>query len=88
MDAYSDYRSQPPARSPAERTSYSGRDDGYRAERTDARTDTFYRGRSPGMSILVSRLTIRALLSYSYKAVSLSKPRDIFTLFKMLILSL
>ncbi|KAF8856785.1 hypothetical protein BDZ45DRAFT_691491 [Acephala macrosclerotiorum] len=52
MDTYSGgYREPPLARSPQERTSWSSRDDGYRAgDRTEnSRNDTFYRGRSPGV---------------------------------------
>ncbi len=53
MDAYPGYRESSSARSPPERTSWNGRDEGYRAsERVEnARTDTFYRGRSPGRSM-------------------------------------
>jgi hypothetical protein len=53
MDAYPGYREPSSARSPQERTSWNGRDESYRtSDRTDnPRTDTFYRGRSPGMSI-------------------------------------
>ena len=53
MDAYSGYREPTAARSPQERPAWSGRDDNYRAnDRADnPRTDSFYRGRSPGMSI-------------------------------------
>ncbi|TVY52639.1 Zinc finger protein [Lachnellula cervina] len=48
MDGYQSYREPPLARSPPERTSWGGRDDGYRpAERAEPR-DNFYRGRSPG----------------------------------------
>lgn len=48
MDGYQGYREPPLARSPTERTSWGGRDDGYRpAERSEPR-DSFYRGRSPG----------------------------------------
>lgn len=49
MDAYQGYREPPLARSPPERTSWGGRDDGYRpTDRAEPR-DNFYRGRSPGM---------------------------------------
>lgn len=54
MDSYQSYREPLSARSPTERTPWAGgRDDNYRAtDRADnSRTDTFYRGRSPGMSI-------------------------------------
>ncbi|PBP21600.1 arsenite resistance protein Ars2 [Diplocarpon rosae] len=57
MDTYQSYRDPLSARSPQERTPWGGRNDDYRTvdradnprtERTD-RTDTFYRGRSPGV---------------------------------------
>jgi len=56
MDGYPAYR-EPAARSPTERTSWSGREgreESYRAnDRSDnARNDTFYRGRSPGTFML------------------------------------
>jgi hypothetical protein len=49
MDAYPGYRESSSARSPPERTSWSGRDEYRSSERENPRTDTFYRGRSPGM---------------------------------------
>jgi len=52
MDSYQSYREPLSARSPTERTPWAGgRDDNYRAtDRADnSRTDTFYRGRSPGV---------------------------------------
>ncbi|KAF4631848.1 hypothetical protein G7Y89_g6280 [Cudoniella acicularis] len=48
MDAYPGYREPPLARSPTERTSWSGRDDSYRAGDRSEPRDSFYRGRSPG----------------------------------------
>ncbi|KAH6670481.1 putative zinc finger protein [Halenospora varia] len=49
MDAYPpSYREPPLARSPTERTSWSGRDDNYRAGDRSEPRDNFYRGRSPG----------------------------------------
>lgn len=65
MDAYSGYREPVPARSPTERTGWAGRDDGYRErDRGVDRTDTFYRGRSPGMfiSLFTSLLYMHKLL--------------------------
>jgi hypothetical protein len=56
MEGYQGYREPPLARSPPERTSWGGRDDNYRdrtSDRPESR-DNFYRGRSPGMSILIS----------------------------------
>lgn len=47
MDAYPGYRETSSARSPQERT-WNSRDE-YPRERENPRTDTFYRGRSPGM---------------------------------------
>jgi hypothetical protein len=51
MAQYQGYREPPLARSPTERTSWGGRDDNYRSnDREDnPRSDSFYRGRSPGM---------------------------------------
>jgi len=46
MDAYPGYRETSSARSPQERT-WNSRDE-YPRERENPRTDTFYRGRSPG----------------------------------------
>jgi len=50
MDQYPGYREPPLARSPPERTSWGGRDEGFRDRTSDRgdRSDTFYRGRSPG----------------------------------------
>jgi len=57
MDAYPGYREPPIARSPPERTTWGGRDDGYRTtDRAESR-DNFYRGRSPGMFTLFLRDT-------------------------------
>jgi hypothetical protein len=59
MDAYPGYREPAPARSPTERTSWAGRDDGYRErDRGVDRSDTFYRGRSPGMFMPLLMLLI------------------------------
>ena len=69
MDAYPGYREPAPARSPTERTSWSGRDDGYR-ERGIDRADSFYRGRSPGMFISLSclaRLQHPTIQVYQYQ---------------------
>ncbi|PQE24708.1 arsenite resistance Ars2 protein [Rutstroemia sp. NJR-2017a WRK4] len=47
MDGYNGYREPPLARSPTERTSWGGRDDGFRPIKQERDRDTFYRGRSP-----------------------------------------
>ncbi|KAG9231175.1 putative zinc finger protein [Amylocarpus encephaloides] len=49
MDTYPGYREPPLARSPTERTSWSGRDDSYRATDRPESRDKFYRDRSPGV---------------------------------------
>lgn len=54
MDTYSGYREPPVPRSPVERSNWGSRDEGRPAERATDRTDTFYRGRSPGMSIALA----------------------------------
>jgi hypothetical protein len=60
MDAYPGYREPAPARSPTERTGWAGRDDMYRErDRGVDRTDTFYRGRSPGMCFSLFMSLIR-----------------------------
>lgn len=58
MDTYAGYREPAAARSPPERTNWGGRDDTYRDRAIDRsdRTDTFYRGRSPGMFTYSSSL--------------------------------
>jgi hypothetical protein len=55
MDAYPGYRDPPLARSPPERTNWGGRDEGYRERASDRAEprDNFYRGRSPGMLIIL-----------------------------------
>lgn len=49
MEGDQAYREPRPARSPAERTSWGGRDETYRSgDRPERERDSFYRGRSPG----------------------------------------
>ncbi|KAL3427625.1 arsenite resistance protein Ars2 [Phlyctema vagabunda] len=48
MDAYPAYREPAPARSPVERSNWGGRDESRRSVDKSDRSDTFYRGRSPG----------------------------------------
>lgn len=60
MDTYPGYREPAPARSPTERTSWGGRDDSHRDRGVDR--DTFYRGRSPGMSMFFLSLVRRTQL--------------------------
>lgn len=48
MEAHSGYREAPLPRSPSDRGNWGGRDEGARPIDRAERSDTFYRGRSPG----------------------------------------
>jgi hypothetical protein len=66
MDTYTGYREAPLARSPTERVNWGVRDEVPRPIDRADRSDTFYRGRSPGTwGFLVSRVCF--LESYLYE---------------------
>lgn len=83
MDGYGSYSREPPlARSPTERTSWaardegfrgvkSERDDGFRGMKNERDRESFYRGRSPGMSHSINDIRILSpSLSFSESCIA------------------
>jgi hypothetical protein len=66
MEGHPIYREAPMARSPPERNNWGSRDEGTRPLDRADRTDSFYRGRSPGSLVFV----YRSLLSFSSLSIT------------------